>query len=671
MAMIHQSIQHNSGIPLGGVGTGTVEVRPDGLFHEWEIMNTGQWSPASPGSDQGRSAMAPEDLVFMVRTRTPDGHIVARYLALREQLHDLYCLAWARSVQSIDFEGTFPLGRLTYQDKALPVAVQAELFSPFVPLDSRASGTPGFYVHFTVKNLTDAPVDVSILGMMKNPAGWAQENREPRNKLIMSPSPQLSPHGGEGTNAPSVPGAVGRSILLTADDMIPDHFSTGDATFSAIGGEVSCITGCFAEDRRAMTFWRSRFGLKMMSLLHQFRDDGRVHHFFTPDFSAVDNGFDRVDMSQQFVMLTARDYLWSGDRAYLERLWPHIIRAMDNTALLDTDGDGLPDSDTRRNTYDAWDFTGCPSYIASLWLGALKAAVRLAHEMGDFARAAAWRDTYERGLASFESKLWNGEYYVLWRDGDAVDECCMSDQMSGDWFAAACGWGPILAPERIKQALRAIVTHNFRPGEGLLNASYPEGKQRRLAASGNYQADAPWTGIEYTVAALLIANGMAPEAMAVVRDIHERYLRAGRVWNHVECGGHYYRAMSSWTVLIALSGFAWDQPTGTLTFAPVHFEPVEARAGRAIRYPFFTSGAWGRFKQDVSGQSVRIEVLSGELGLRKLALPEARGFERAVVTVDGSPVRCSITACGDGVCVEFERGVKVGKVVVVAVDSPV
>src|SRR5690606_6635820 len=110
-------------------------------------------------------------------------------------------------------------------------------------------------------------------------------------------------------------------------------------------------------------------------------------------------------------------------------------------------------------------------------------------------RAAKWRSDYEKGVASFDEKLWNGEYYVLWRDGDVTDECCMSDQMSGDWFAGACGWGPILRPDRITKALDAIMIHNFEPGEGLINASYPPDKPRRIAASGNLQADAPWTGI--------------------------------------------------------------------------------------------------------------------------------------------------------------------------------
>ncbi len=54
---------------------------------------------------------------------------------------------------------------------------------------------------------------------------------------------------------------------------------------------------------------------------------------------------------------------------------------MDNTQLLDGDGDGLPDHDTRANTYDAWAMQGTPAYIASLWLAALKAAVRMAQDL--------------------------------------------------------------------------------------------------------------------------------------------------------------------------------------------------------------------------------------------------------------------------------------------------
>ena len=39
------------------------------------------------------------------------------------------------------------------------------------------------------------------------------------------------------------------------------------------------------------------------------RDDGRVHHSFKPDMKNSDNGFDRVDMNMQFVLMVLRDYL--------------------------------------------------------------------------------------------------------------------------------------------------------------------------------------------------------------------------------------------------------------------------------------------------------------------------------------------------------------------------
>ena len=33
MPILSAKMNHQSGIPLGGIGTGTVEIRPDGAFH--------------------------------------------------------------------------------------------------------------------------------------------------------------------------------------------------------------------------------------------------------------------------------------------------------------------------------------------------------------------------------------------------------------------------------------------------------------------------------------------------------------------------------------------------------------------------------------------------------------------------------------------------------------
>ena len=377
------------------------------------------------------------------------------------------------------------------------------------------------------------------------------------------------------------------------------------------------------------------------------RADGRVHHFFTPDLSQVDDGFDRVDMNQQFVLLACRDYLWTADRAYLRRLWPHVVRAMANTAALDTDGDGLPDRDTRRNTYDGWNFFGTPSYIASLWLGALLAAVRMAEDLGARKQAAAWKAILRKGTANFERKLWNGEYYSLWVDGKVRDECCMSDQIDGEWFTGLVGLGHALPEERIASALRAIVRYNYSREAGLVNASYPPGRKPRLSTYRNFQQTAPWTGIEYAIASMLFDCGMAAEGRRVVRNIHERYLRAGRFWNHVECGDHYCRAMSSWAVLLGVTGFKADVPRERVSFAP-------AVAQSRFRAPWVSSSGWGSFT--LTADAFDLECRGGKIAFRELELP---AFACNGVALNGKRLKATLVRQAGRLSVRFPRQVAV------------
>ena len=44
MAMIVTETPHKSGISLGGIGTGSVELFPDGEFHYWQIANQPRWA---------------------------------------------------------------------------------------------------------------------------------------------------------------------------------------------------------------------------------------------------------------------------------------------------------------------------------------------------------------------------------------------------------------------------------------------------------------------------------------------------------------------------------------------------------------------------------------------------------------------------------------------------
>ncbi len=865
-----QTVNNTSGIPLGGIGAGSVEIRPDGYFDDWLIFNMGDWSPEQPSHEQGPTPdMGTAGLQFFARCSQKGKTPQLRRLGIREDANDLYSVGYAQPVEAIEFDGKFPFATLQYIDSSLPVQITGLAFAPIIPHDSRTSGTPGFTVAFKVKNVSKQPVDVSLMGTLRNPLAWGAKDRTLTNEVITegqtktislttkAESGRKSTHGsmalsvtggttshiagtyrgylgngfwggtrGYGSAHYSYLHAYNRTGTLPSlgqnqapDELLkglteqqigaltnrneivkqldqdpffhefisrveliePDHFSSeknltnfllearnrlngfsGEARDHSTWGDValeSTIQLAPGEEREVRFvlswFFPNHFSALGPNLGHQYehwfanalevnqflvkehsdhrrstidfaetmlntslepalafawsaqlttliksswwckdgrfaiweglgccglhttdityqgsfalialfpdlqmgqikmgasyqRADGRIPHFFAPDLLHVDNGFDRVDMNPQYVMMVCRDYLWSGDIAFARANWTQVLKAMMSTQRLDTDGDGIPDSDTRRNTYDQWDLEGSPAYICSLWLGALRSGIRLAQDLGELEQVEAWQYLLGKASVSFVSRLWNGEYFNLWVSETGKDECCMSDQLSGEWYTGLMGIGHSVPKDKILGALRAVNEHNFTTEQGLINASYPKGSKMHFKTHQNLQAAGNWTGIEYANAALMIDQGMVDQGLQVIRTVHDRYTRSGRRWNHVECGDHYFRAMSSWSTLLALTGFKVDEPKKRIAFAP--------KVDRLVA-PWFHPTGYGVVGANRS--ELEIECRSGFISFKTL-LVNPKG-SRATVTLDDKPIECTTTRSGDYLAVEFERELKVAK----------
>jgi uncharacterized protein (DUF608 family) len=346
---------------------------------------------------------------------------------------------------------------------------------------------------------------------------------------------------------------------------------------------------------------------QMRRIIAHQNEVGQVPHNYPGDVNQVDNGFARVDMNPQFVMMVCRDYLWTGDKDYLQFMWPHIVKAMAFTESLDTNGDGLPDRDTALQTYDQWRIRGTPSYVSSLWIGGLRAAIRIAIESGKTDEARRWSDLLAKASASFDRLLFNGQYYSLCVDGDTRHDLCMTDQISGEWFTRLIGLPTTLSEGNLKQALDSVFTNNFNPEFGVHNATAPGGGQDALKLT-NLQAGGVWSGIEFAFAAMLMDHGRCADAVKVVEAVHRRYLRSGQPWNHVECGGHYSRAMSSWTTLLAATGFKPDVPNRTFAIAPV--VPGDFHA------PWVTASGHGIIRR--TGRALTVSCVCGKIEFQSL-----------------------------------------------------
>jgi non-lysosomal glucosylceramidase len=392
-----------------------------------------------------------------------------------------------------------------------------------------------------------------------------------------------------------------------------------------------------------------------------------------------------------------REWQISGDDDFLRRLWPQAKRALEFAwTSWDADRDGVMEGE-QHNTYDI-EFYGPNAMMGTLYLGALKAGARMADAVGDREAARQYESLLESGRTKLE-ELWNGDFYVQrvppvaeirpgtaslnepWHAPAVVDghvryqygDGCLSDQLLGEWFAAVVGLAPLLSPDRVRTTLASIFRSNFRHDffehpnaqrlyaledeKGLLLCSWPKGGRPALPF---VYADEVWTGIEYQVAAHLIYSGQVAEGLALVQGVRDRYDgRRRNPWNEVECGSHYARALSSWSLLLALSGVSFAAPEGRLAFAP----RVNARDFRCF---FSTGGGWGVFSQRVSARShdVRLEVRHGEVRLRRLGLRNEAGFRVAAVSAAGpgaAAASATVHVEGEGLDLDFGGEVVIGE----------
>jgi len=315
-----------------------------------------------------------------------------------------------------------------------------------------------------------------------------------------------------------------------------------------------------------------------------------------------------------------REWKLSGDLEFLRKLWPAAKRALEyawKPGGWDPDRDGVMDG-VQHNTYDI-ELVGPNTLTGTLYLAALKAAAELAKVLGD-TDADDYLRIFESGSRRYDELLWNGEYYIqkLENKDDPkyqYGEGCLSDQLIGQWLATQLGLAYVFPSERVRRALRSIFKYNWRKDlsdhhnvqrayalgnePGLLVCTWPRGGRPQFPLP---YCDEVWTGIEYQVASHMIYEGMVEEGLEIVTGARSRHDGVKRnPWNEFECGDHYVRPMSSYSLLLALSGFLYDVPSASLTFAPaINQERFKA---------FFSCGTgWGQIGQRVSKKAMKVSV---------------------------------------------------------------
>ena len=433
-------------------------------------------------------------------------------------------------------------------------------------------------------------------------------------------------------------------------------FQTPDGNFFGFEGslpwEGSCYGSCTHvwnyEQATAFLFGDLSRSMRRIEFAHATCDDGMMNFRVNlPLEQARDFGKAAADGQMGCIMKLYRDWQLCGDEEFLRALWPHARRALAFCWIeggWDADRDGVMEG-CQHNTMDV-EYFGPNPQMTGWYLGALKAAERMAAHLGEREFAAECSRLFRSGSRWMDEHLFNGQYYIhqivpprgtvpecLYGGSGARDfsrpdfqlgEGCLVDQLVGQYMAHLCGLGYLHRPEHVRTALQTVFSLNrraplfdhfnkmrtFALGDeaALLMAAYPEGK--RPAVPFPYYTEI-MTGFEYTAAVGMLYEGLETEGLQCIADIRGRFDGAKRSpFNETECGYHYARAMASWAGILAWTGFRYSAVDQSLRVAP--------REGRF----FWSNGrAWGAYalKRRAAGYDLELEVREGELALRCVA----------------------------------------------------
>lgn len=158
------------GMPCGGIAAGQLYVRGDGTLACWWIANNAY--NTGYGIDHllnFETAQGPWKVCY--QTFEPYSYFEQGFqLKVKTANKTIERRLDKNGFDNIGFIGEYPVAKVLYEDKKeqLPVSIELEVFSPFIPNNAKESATPGTILKFRFKNEDSRPVELNLEGYLEN-----------------------------------------------------------------------------------------------------------------------------------------------------------------------------------------------------------------------------------------------------------------------------------------------------------------------------------------------------------------------------------------------------------------------------------------------------------------------------------------------------------------------
>ncbi|MCO5297383.1 MAG: non-lysosomal glucosylceramidase [Fimbriimonadaceae bacterium] len=146
------------GMPVGGLCAGQVYLGGDGKLWHWDVFSP-QMSSDYQFSSRGGHYAEPMEV------RSPFEQRFEFVLEGRGGDMPGFDLG---TMRTIEFENRYPVGVVRYSDPEVPLRIELEAFSPFIPLQTDDSSQPLSVLRYTLHNPTDKPMRGKVLASLDN-----------------------------------------------------------------------------------------------------------------------------------------------------------------------------------------------------------------------------------------------------------------------------------------------------------------------------------------------------------------------------------------------------------------------------------------------------------------------------------------------------------------------
>ncbi|MBI2933018.1 MAG: discoidin domain-containing protein [Planctomycetes bacterium] len=597
-----------SGVPLGGLGCGKIEMLTDGAFGNFTIAhNRDHPTDFVRGTFFG---LRHNDETTLLRLQRPGEY------------------EGVKNVDDVLYNGFFPRALLAFS--GLPVGMDMEAFSPLIPQNAEDSSLP--VALFAVRLSSKRPETCTVLFSWENLLGGPCEPVEIGSwyGLRFTSAPGRPPNlagecmiltDGVATvekHWDASAGMIGREVALAPYEPYAVRFAVvwfmpqSDATEDADHYYLNRFAGAhalaqYATENVDRFYHESRIWsdlvlvsslpdwLRAMMLNHAypafadtiFTQNGRfsllgtmeqrmaAQAFWTAMFPDLDRrelelprDDVRPDASCAWVVQVLKNYRWTGDRAFFDRMWPRVKQAMAWLRAQDTDGDLIPEGG---NPFDDSLPRGSFMYTASCYLAALRASAEMAHQAGE---PADFAELFPQVQAKVIDRLWDESQgtFMAWRGSDQEIRQSLAVALAGDWLARSAGLEPILPADKIESAVRETLARHVK--------SFPRLPPLRVTADGRLGAPTSFPiACESFLGCEAIYQGYVQDGLETIRRVYETAWELDRnPWDvsFAYDARHGYpmdhprpvSASAVWNVLPALAGTTVDLTRGTLHFKP-------------------------------------------------------------------------------------------------------